>query len=73
MRARLVEAGALGGESDHGASKSLYGKDPDGIEFEVMWEVPHDQLKDADRDGGIRRLDLQQEVTRFGATTSRNK
>jgi catechol-2,3-dioxygenase len=39
-RARLVEAGALVGESDHRVSKSLYAKDPCGIEFEVMWRVP---------------------------------
>ena len=36
----LTEMGALVGASDHGASKSLYGKDPDGNEFEVMWAVP---------------------------------
>jgi len=29
-RTALLEAGALGGESDHGATKSLYGADPDG-------------------------------------------
>jgi len=40
LRARLVEAGALVGESDHGVSKSLYAKDVDGIEFEIMWAVP---------------------------------
>ena len=40
MRARLLQMGALVGESDHGVSKSLYAKDPDGIEFEVMWTVP---------------------------------
>ncbi len=40
MRARLLQVGALVGESDHGVSKSLYAKDPDGIEFEVMWAVP---------------------------------
>ncbi|MBV9094583.1 MAG: VOC family protein [Streptosporangiaceae bacterium] len=39
-RARLAEAGALVGESDHRVSKSLYAKDPSGIEFEVMWRVP---------------------------------
>ena len=32
--------GALVGASDHGVSKSLYAQDPDGNEFEVMWEVP---------------------------------
>lgn len=40
LRARLLAAGALVGESDHGVSKSLYAVDPDGIEFEIMWAVP---------------------------------
>ena len=39
-RAKLLDAGALVGESDHAVSKSLYAKDPSGIEFEVMWRVP---------------------------------
>jgi catechol-2,3-dioxygenase len=39
-REKLLEAGALVGESDHRLSKSLYAKDPSGIEFEVMWRVP---------------------------------
>ena len=40
MRRKLVDAGALVGESDHVLSKSLYAKDPSGIEFEVLWRVP---------------------------------
>ncbi|MCL2580875.1 MAG: VOC family protein [Streptosporangiales bacterium] len=40
MREALVDAGALVGESDHILSKSLYAKDPSGIEFEVLWRVP---------------------------------
>ena len=32
----LSELGALVGASDHGATKSLYAKDPDGIEFEEL-------------------------------------
>jgi len=40
VRARLQAAGALVGESDHRVSKSLYAKDPSGIEFEVLWRVP---------------------------------
>ena len=40
LRERLVKADSLVGESDHGVSKSLYARDPDGIEFEVMWAVP---------------------------------
>jgi catechol-2,3-dioxygenase len=39
-RQKLLQAGALVGESDHRLSKSLYAKDPSGIEFEVMWRVP---------------------------------
>ena len=39
-RQKLLEAGALVGESDHRLSKSVYAKDPSGIEFEVMWRVP---------------------------------
>jgi catechol-2,3-dioxygenase len=39
-RAALLDSGALVGESDHGVSKSLYGVDPDGVEFEIMWAVP---------------------------------
>ena len=39
-RRKLLEAGALVGESDHRVSKSLYAKDPSGIEFEVLWRVP---------------------------------
>src|SRR5450432_794173 len=39
-RAKLAERGALVGASDQRVSKSLYAKDPNGIEFEVMWRVP---------------------------------
>ena len=57
MRARLLEVGALVGESDHGVSKSLYARDPDGIEFEVMWAVPR---ADWPHDVGTWRLDLDE-------------
>src|ERR1700741_1531496 len=40
---RLSDAGALVGSSDHAVSKSLYGKDPDGLEFEISWFVPRDR------------------------------
>src|SRR5690349_22803743 len=38
----LSEHGALVGASDHGTTKSLYAKDPDGNEFEVAWIIPAD-------------------------------
>jgi len=62
---RLTEAGALVGASDHGASKSLYAHDPDGLEFEVCWVVPA-ELIDADTPPGVRPLDLAAEIERFG-------
>ncbi len=37
---KLTDADALVGATDHGTTKALYGKDPDGLEFEVCWLVP---------------------------------
>jgi catechol-2,3-dioxygenase len=71
IAARLSEAGALVGASDHSTTKSLYGHDPDGLEFEVAWVVPADRL-DADVLAGraqIRPLDLAREIERYGADT----
>ncbi len=65
-RATLADLGALIGESDHGATKSLYGKDPDGNEFEVMWLVPRDQWGEHENAAVIERLDLERELTRYG-------
>jgi len=62
----LAEFDALTGMSDHGATKSLYGKDPDGIEFEVMWLVPRDQWGEYESRGVVMPLDMQKELSRFG-------
>jgi catechol-2,3-dioxygenase len=62
----LGELGALTGMSDHGVSKSLYGADPDGIEFEVMYRVPREAWGDYERRAVTMPLDLQQEIQRFG-------
>jgi catechol-2,3-dioxygenase len=59
-RQRLIEAGVLVGESDHGVSLSLYAKDPDGLEFEVFWTVPEG------RPVPTRELDLERELARRG-------
>jgi catechol-2,3-dioxygenase len=66
MRARLLQMGALVGESDHGVSKSLYAKDPDGNEFEVMWAVPRDEWGAMEHDAVTKRLDLANEVAQRG-------
>jgi catechol-2,3-dioxygenase len=63
----LSEAGALVGSSDHGVSKSLYGHDPDGNEFEIMWRVPREAWGEYEHRGVILPLDLEGEVARWGA------
>jgi catechol-2,3-dioxygenase len=67
----LSEHGALTGTSDHGTTKSLYGRDPDGLEFEVAWIVPADRLDDTAREARkrIRPLDLDREIARYGTDT----
>jgi catechol-2,3-dioxygenase len=67
LAGRLSEHGALAGASDHGTTKSLYGKDPDGLEFEIVWIIPADLLTDEDRDkAGVSRLDLAAELAKYG-------
>jgi len=63
----LSDAGALGGSSDHGVSKSLYGADPDGNEFEVMWRVPREAWGKYEHQGAVMPLDLDAELRRWGA------
>ncbi len=65
----LAERGALVGASDHGTTKALYAKDPDGLEFEVSWLLPAAVITDADRMLGVRPLDLDKERARFGGDT----
>src|SRR5215210_4446951 len=62
----LSGAGALGGASDHGVSKSLYGQDPDGNEFEIMWRVPRESWGEYEHRGVVRPLDIDKELERFG-------
>lgn len=72
LRDRLATAGAYVGATDHGTTKSVYARDPDGCEFEVAWLVPADRLDDAAYAGRSRRgvpLDLEREVARYGAGT----
>ena len=67
VRARLADRGALVGASDHRVSKSLYAKDPNGIEFEVMWRVPAEDWAQELRGGEmIAPLDLDDELARWG-------
>jgi len=69
--AALAAADALVGTSDHGTTKSLYGKDPNGLEFEIVWLIPADLLSDdaIDARRRIGHLDLEKEKARYGAST----
>ena len=71
LQAELTRVGALIGASDHGTTKSLYGRDPDGLDFEIAWIVPADRLTEDAKAGRTRigRLDLHREKNRYGAGT----
>jgi catechol-2,3-dioxygenase len=69
MSRSLGELGALTGASDHGVSKSLYGRDPDGNEFEVMWSVPKEAWGKYADQATVMPLDLEAELRRWGAGT----
>jgi catechol-2,3-dioxygenase len=62
----LSVTGALSGASDHGVSKSLYGTDPDGNEFEIMWRVPREEWGEEEHTPVVRPLNLDGEVKRWG-------
>ena len=69
VRERLQEAGALVGASDHGVNKSLYARDPDGLEFEIMWLTPPEEWGAEESQAIVRPLDLEADTRRFGAST----
>ena len=70
-RETLTRLGAIVGESDHGATKSVYGHDPDGNEFEVMWMVPREQWGADEHSATIAPLDLDAEVAKQAESARR--
>jgi catechol-2,3-dioxygenase len=67
LQESLGRVGALVGSSDHGVSRSLYGVDPDGNEFEVMWAAPQASWPDKP---GVWPLDLTGDVDRFSGVST---
>jgi len=65
-RHALINAGAYTGESSHGATKSIYGADPDGNEFEIMWMLPREDWGPYENAAPIDHLDLSAELRRWG-------
>lgn len=69
-RDELASAGALTGESSHGATKSLYGIDPDGNEFEIMWMLPREAWGEHESQAVIERLDLVTELAEWAGIST---
>ncbi len=69
-RDTLVQLGAYTGESSHGATKSVYGADPDGNEFEVMWMLPRADWGAYADAAPVERLDLAAELQRWGGVAT---
>lgn len=67
---RLRARSALRGASDHGATKSIYGVDPDGNELEIMWLVPPSAWGEHRDRAVVEPLDLDAELARWGDTAT---
>jgi catechol-2,3-dioxygenase len=65
VRQTLLDVGAYTGESSHGATKSIYGVDPDGNQFEMMWMLPRSQWGNYANSAVVERLDIAAEVARW--------
>ena len=70
VRGTLLEMGAWTGESSHGATKSVYGQDPDGNEFEVMWMLPRASWGEFADTAPVDRLDLAAELERWSGVAT---
>ncbi|HJT04633.1 MAG TPA: VOC family protein [Pseudonocardiaceae bacterium] len=66
----LLASGVLRGESSHGATKSLYGADPDGNEFEIMWMLPRAQWGGYESSAPVAPLDLPAELSRWSGVST---
>ena len=64
-RTTLANLDAYTGESSHGATKSIYGRDPDGNEFEVMWMLPRAEWGAYESAAPVDRLDLAAELEQW--------
>ncbi|WP_280309911.1 VOC family protein [Nocardia abscessus] len=65
FRTKLIDSAAYTGESSHGATKSVYGADPDGNEFELMWMLPRAEWGDYADTAPVEPLDLAAELRRW--------
>lgn len=73
FRQVLLTKGAHTGESSHGATKSIYGADPDGNQFEVMWMLPRAQWGEYESTAVVERLDITAELGRWSGISTANE
>ncbi|MBE4716591.1 VOC family protein [Pseudarthrobacter sp. AB1] len=64
-RRTLIDTGAYTGQSSHGATKSIYGADPDGHEFELMWMLPRQHWGEYENTAPVETLELDAELARW--------
>ena len=69
-RRELAKVNALTGESDHGATKSVYGVDPDGNEFELMVLLPRAEWGKYESSAPVMPLDWKKELRRSNSSGS---
>lgn len=66
VRDHLVSVGCFDSQADHGATKSIYGSDPDGNTFEVVWSMPREAWGHWDTGAPIKAaMDLDAELIRW--------
>jgi catechol-2,3-dioxygenase len=66
-RARLRAEGCFESQADHGATKAVYGTDPDGNTFEITWVLPRNQWGAWETDAPIKApIDLDDEIAHRG-------
>lgn len=69
----LQQVAALTGASSHGATKSLYGVDPDGNEFEITYTIPRSDWGEWENGGTVEPLDMSAELAQYGGVLDRNE
>lgn len=67
IRDALTDSGNLTGQSHHGATISIYGADPDGNEFEIMWPLPREAWGEYEERAVVMALDLEAEIKRWAS------
>jgi catechol-2,3-dioxygenase len=66
-RDRLTAEGCFHSQADHGATKAVYGSDPDGNPFEITWIQPREQWGDWETEAPIKApIDLDAELAARG-------